>query len=376
MLDDSAQRVTNPPDPAAPAAPVGRRRRLLWWVLGPLLGLLAVAAIGAALIRVPYVAIAPGSARSTAPSIVVPEDRSFPAQGSISFTTVSVRDLTLFQALSGWLDPAVDVVPSEDQRGGLSREESRQLNQVRMDNSKLVAKQVAFEKLGYQVPVTGTGSLISGVEPGTPAAEVLEPGDTIVGVDGQPVRVNEDLTGALVGRAPGDALALTVERAGSRTTEEISITLVERPDQPGTPLIGVGIQTRDLSYEFPFPVEIDSGEVGGPSAGLAFTLGLLDRLTPGELTGGAAVAVTGTIEPDGSIGPVGGVVQKTEAVKAAGIELFIVPSAEYDQALAHASDGLRIAKADTLDEALEILGSVGGNALALGSPGTEAAAGT
>ena len=122
------------------------------------------------------------------------------------------------------------------------------------------------------------------------------------------------------------------------------------------------------SYEFPFDVAIDSGDVGGPSAGLAFTLAILDRITPGDLTGGARVAVTGTIELDGTVGPVGGVKQKTEAAVSEGAVLFLVPSDEYDEAVEAADGRIEIRRADSLDQALTALEELGGDPVEPVSP--------
>src|SRR5207249_3909047 len=118
----------------------------------------------------------------------------------------------------------------------------------------------------------------------------------------------------------------------------------------------------------PYTVSIDSGAVGGPSAGLAFTLELIDSLTPGELTGGRKVAVTGTIESDGTVGPVGGVMQKTAAVRSAGAKYFLVPPDEFDAAKAHAGHNLQVIKVETLEQALDALVSIGGDVTALGPP--------
>jgi PDZ domain-containing protein len=138
--------------------------------------------------------------------------------------------------------------------------------------------------------------------------------------------------------------------------------------------MGVRVQPIVVEYEFPFEVEIDTGDVGGPSAGLAFTLALIDDLTPGDLTGGSAVAVTGTISGDGTVGPVGGTGQKAAAVRSAGFDLFLVPTADYDDAVAHAGGDLSVVSVDSIDEALAALGEHGGNIDDLPEAGEVAAA--
>ena len=184
------------------------------------------------------------------------------------------------------------------------------------------------------------------------------------------MQLASDLVAVIGAHRPGETINLKVRTANDDTgpVRDVAVTLGRRDD--GTPLLGVSLQTYHESLELPFAVDINSGEIGGPSAGLAFTLALLDLLTPGELTGGVPIAATGTIELDGRVGPVGGVAQKTVAVERAGAKLFLVPSDEYAAAKARAGKGLRVERADTLDEALAVLATLdGSNALALGTPG-------
>ena len=142
-------------------------------------------------------------------------------------------------------------------------------------------------------------------------------------------------------------------------TRTVEVTLGARADDPAKGFLGVSTFTRDLSFQFPVQVTIDSGRVGGPSAGLAFTLGVLDVMTPDSITGGLKIATTGTMSLDGSVGPVGGVHQKVVAAKREGVQLMLVPSSELDEARKYA-DGLRIEPVDTLDQALAVLATVGG----------------
>jgi PDZ domain-containing protein len=151
------------------------------------------------------------------------------------------------------------------------------------------------------------------------------------------------------------------EPGGTRT---VDMALGARPEDASRSYLGVSLQTNDLSFEFPVEVTIDSGRVGGPSAGLAFTLGLLDVLTPESLTGGLSIATTGTMELDGRVGPIGGIHQKVEAAKRRGVQLMLVPSSELEEARTYA-DGLRIEGVDDLDDALAVLSTVGGGDLVL-----------
>jgi PDZ domain-containing protein len=142
----------------------------------------------------------------------------------------------------------------------------------------------------------------------------------------------------------------------------VPITTIAAPEDPGRAVIGIAPEDRIVDFDFPVDVTIDSGNVGGPSAGLAFTLAVLDVLTPGELTGGHRVAVTGTMSLDGTVGPVGGAAQKAITVRDAGYEVFLVPSDELDEVQATVGSDLQVVAVDTLAEALEALGSLGGNA--------------
>lgn len=357
--------LTSPPPPEH----AGRRRPRYWLWLVPLACLLGAALMGAAVFPVPYYALEPGSARAVEPLVRVKGSSSYPSKGSVLFTTVSLKQVTALGALRGWIDKDTDVLPRKDILGDRSARQNRQLNVQMMDTSKETATQVALEKLGYKVPVTGTGAIVASVSEDLPAAKELRLGDVVVEADGQKVSLAGDLVRIVQARKPGDTVQLTVER-GHGGPITMDVPLGAKPDAPDRAMLGVEVQTRELKYHFPVHVDIDSGAVGGPSAGLAFTLGVLDLMTPGELTGGEAVAVTGTMAPDGTVGPVGGVIQKTAAVKRAGVKVFLVPSDEYKDAKAHAGRGLRVIKVDTLDEALKALASLGGNALALGSPGS------
>ena len=148
------------------------------------------------------------------------------------------------------------------------------------------------------------------------------------------------------------------------TSRVEQVTLAENPEnprRPGQAFLGVVMRTKDRSFPMPFDVNIDSGRIGGPSAGLAFALGLIEHLAAGELTGGHKVAVTGTIDIDGTVGEVGGVAQKTAAVRAEGAEYFLVPPGEFETAKDHAGKGLRVIAVGTLQEAIEALGRIGGD---------------
>lgn len=410
-------------DAESPQAPAGRPRRRRRWlpvVLAVVAGLALLALVASVFIPLPYYLIEPGSVRATEPLVEVGEGGpSYPAEeGDIYFTTVSTRPARALTALLGWLDPDTQVVDEEVVLGDQTAEENRRVNLQMMESSVDVAAEVAWEHLGFDVE-SGTGAVVMGVAPDLPVVDALEPGDVILAVDGQPTDTSDDVVDRIQRRNPGDVVELevqfdpsTLRAAGSdehgdedergdddsgdddqggddeggddeggadTTTTTIAaggedhpvrtetVELGARPDDPALPLLGVQLGTRDQVVELPYPVSIDTGRVGGPSAGLAFTLAVLDVLTPGELTGGRRVAVTGTIDGLGNVGPIGGIEQKAAAVREEGADVFLVPASEADQARRRAGD-VEVVGVETLDDALRALDRLGGNALDLEPP--------
>jgi PDZ domain-containing protein len=323
---------------------------------------------------IPYLALEPGSARDVAGLVHITGAPSYPPEHSVAFTTVSQRETTLAEALRGWIDPDIEVVPTKVVRGDQSAEENQRYNAQLMDTSKLAAATVALRRLGHQVDIITSGTVVRQLLPGSPAEAALKLDDVIVDVDGQAVDHMDELRDLLQPGGPGAAHTLTVERpAGSTTHVDVPITTSAAPEDPTRAVIGIVPEERIVDFTFPFDVGIESGSVGGPSAGLAFTLAILDVLTPGELTGGHKVAVTGTIAFDGTVGPVGGGVQKAVAVRNAGYEAFLVPSDEYAVVNAKVGGDLRVIAVDTLAEALDALASLGGDLSSLGPAGASPA---
>ena len=362
------------------ALPDRPRRRWLWVVIP--LAVLAAAIIASVTVKLPYYAIAPGSAREVNDLIQPPKDQRYPPRGRVFLTTVSLHRVTPLEGLYGWLRGDIDVVPQEQILPPSTKpSQLQEANFQAMDESKQVAAVVALRRLGYQVAEDGEGAGVQQVIPRSPADGKIKTGEVITALDGKPVQLSDDVVSVLGQRQPGDVLRFEIDRGNGtpRRTEEVRLGAAPadrsrcRPVEQGATVepgsigcLGVRLQTKGLKFDFPFVVNVDSAGIGGPSAGLAFTLGILDALRPGELTGGRGVAVTGTISLDGTVGPVGGVVQKTAAVKAAGIGLFLVPADEYELARAHAGKKLKVVKVDTLADALRALGEQGGDLSALG----------
>lgn len=353
------------PGPSLPEALPDRPKRFSSRWLVPLLVLILVVAVAASSFTLPYYAVAPGSARQVNDLIQVPQERAFPPRGKFLLTTVFLGRVTPLEAFTGWLKSEVDVVPAERVLGPVSKNQFSRYNRDLMNASKETAVVVALRHLGFPVPERGQGGLVGIVENGSPAEGRLKPGDVIVGVDGRSTQLATEVVDAIRARKPGERVRLDVrEPTGTARAEEI--TLTSRPGREAG-FLGVSVMTKDQSFDYPFEVKIGSADIGGPSAGLAFTLGVLDTLTPGELTGEKRVAATGTMELDGRVGEVGGVAQKVQAVKAARIEYFLVPPGEFDEAVANAGKTTKIVRVASLSEALAAVARLGGDVSILGA---------
>jgi PDZ domain-containing protein len=372
-------------DPGSPRRrePMPNRRHRIWSV--PLVVIVMVF-VGVVLVQnfrtVGYYAVAPGDATSAQKRVVLGAGVDhFASKGQVLFVTVREPQLT---ALARWVadqENDVEVVAKQRILGNQTPEENRQENLKLMTYSKDFAAFVALKHLGYPVKVSDGGVSIASLclestdgktcSKEAPAAAVLKVGDIITGIDGTPINITSDISPVLAGKKDGDVVKVTVKRGSDTLTVDAPLTsdsgrvilgIIPDPDPPVT-----------TQFQLPLDVSIDSGEVGGPSAGLAFTLALLDELTPGDITGGAKVAATGTISLDGRVGAIGGLPQKAVAVRDAGAKVFMVPASQSDDEIAQANrytnDELQIVRVATLDEALTELATLGGNALALGTPG-------
>jgi PDZ domain-containing protein len=322
-------------------------------------------------IRLPYVQLAPGGAEPINQLLEVPAKYEHPPKGSFLLTTVSlVSDVRALDLVRDYFDPDIVVISRKAIFGTSSKTQYNQQAAQDMDDSKQNAVVLALRTLGYDVPEHGDGALVGALASGNvPAKGQLAPGDVITAVDATPAKLADDAIHALQRHKPGETVALTVTskdgtvthpsiRLGSRTESSCSVAVVTA----AVPCLGVTLSTKNHKFDYPFDVKIDTSGVGGPSAGLAFALALIDELTPGELTGGSNVAVTGTIDINGTVGDVGGVVQKTAAVRRSGARLFLVPPGEYAEARKHAGKHLKVVQVTTLDDALAALRANGGEA--------------
>ena len=305
-------------------------------------------AFAAGWVQLPYYALGPGPAREVQPLIHVTGHQEFPSQGKLIMTTVSFRQLSAVGALIAWLDPNRSVVSKQTlYPSGETAQQETQRSLSQMDTSKIDATTVVLRRLENYPKAHGDGALIEYVFPGCPAEGKLFAGDRVTAIDGTPVHTQRDASEALDAAPSADPISFQVRAAG--TTSTVTLTRERCDPQVKRPLVGI-----NLIDAFPFGVQISSGDVGGPSAGLMFALGLYDLLTPGDLTGGHVVAGTGTIDPEGNVGPIGGIRDKVVAAERAGAEVFLVPADDMAE-LRGQDTGMRLVSVATFQDALNAL---------------------
>ncbi len=317
----------------------------------------------------PYVLIQPGAVRAAEDRVSVDRGaEAYETDGDVLFTTVYVDDATPFGLVRGALDDAIEVRSSEEVYGDRGRDETRRINRREMDLSKLVATQQALDHLGIENTFTADGVRVLTVAEDSPAESVLRSGDVIVAVDGETVSTPNDLRDELALSEPGDSVSLTLEReaipsgesaSGSEESYETLTVDSELTDSEGRAVLGVTVEPFEPRVDSDVDVEVDSGAVTGPSAGLAWSLAIIDVLTPENLVEGDDVAVTGEILADGSVGVIGGVAQKTATVARNGVTAFIYPADTPEEEQAEmrriADDDVELVPVSTLDEAVEYL---------------------
>lgn len=310
---------------------------------------------------VPFVTLAPGPVTDTLGSVkgvslIDVEGRStYPTSGRLELTTVEETPrLNLLGALEDWLDDDRAVVPRDlIEPPGTSQEEIQQENTQAMLDSQTEATVAALTQLG--IKPTGTAVVVYAIPAGSPAAGKLNSGDVITEVNGVAVHSQDELRAAIAKVKPGDDVKIGYQR-GSGATTLAAVTTKPSPSDGTKPIIGITTTERQL---YPFTVRIRLSDVGGPSAGLMFALGIVDKLTPGQLTGGRTIAGTGTIDQTGKVGPIGGIQQKILGARGSGASVFLVPSGNCADAKQMAPRGLTLIKVDTLSGALDDLKKLG-----------------
>jgi PDZ domain-containing protein len=297
----------------------------------------------------------PDEARPLAPLVEVEGEKASTDGGGIYFVTVDVRRATRLEELfPGIQEGSTLVDENEVQPPGISDRTRRQGELREMRRSQEVAAAVAFRELGLKVSVERKGARVTQVLPGLPAAGKLRPGDVVVAVDGRPVRSTGDLRRLIGQHRPREDVRLRVERA--RKTMEIALRTALSPDEPGRSVIGVLVESA-AEIDLPRPVEIDLGNVGGPSAGLAFALDLMEELGR-DIDNGYRVAATGELALDGTVHPVGGLKQKTIGARRADVDVFVVPAGENATEARRHAGNLRIMPVSSFQQALQRLATL------------------
>jgi len=314
--------------------------------------LLTLGSLGAFL-PVPYVALTPGPTYDTlgpgpsgSPIIRVSGTTPNDTSGLLSLTTVAVYDhIDFFSALSGWFDDEVAIVPREEiYPPDQTDDEVDEANRADFLNSQQSAEQAALEHLGYPLKV-----VVQQLSEESPSSGRLRPGDSIESINGEPTPDLETLSTVLTGIEPGTDVSVFGRRVDGGFTVEV--TTADAPDRDGSVL---GIVVADAHWA-PFDVEIRVDEVGGPSAGLMLTLGILELLGDVDLTGGDRIAGTGTIDMDGAVGAIGGIRLKMIAASELDAAVFLVPDSNCAEALLQVPPGLTLARVGSLDDALDAL---------------------
>ena len=315
------------------------------------------------IVPAPYVIEQPGPVYDTLgtsehegtdrPLISIPSQETFPTTGELNLLTVSVLGSPetpphWLDVATAWFDPSKAVVPVESVfPPDVSRKERDEENRVLMVNSQRDAIAAALLELGYEVPGVIT---VQGIVEGEPAEGIVEEGDRITSVNGTAVTDYGELQDLIAENGSDRPVELGLTRDGSAMT--LQVTPRQREDAS---VIGVLVTT---DYTFPFDVSIQLDDVGGPSAGMMFALGIIDKLEPGELTGGENIAGTGTIDAQGVVGPIGGIRQKLYGAERAGADYFLAPARNCDEVVGHVPDGLDVFAVSTLDDSLAVLKAV------------------
>lgn len=280
--------------------------------------------------------------------------QTYPTTGSLTMLTVSQwgtpsGEPSWLQVVGAWLDPAKTVIPIDEvYPPGTSEEDTAEENAQAMASSQQDAIAAALSHLGYTV---GTTIVVSSVLSGSNAEGVLQVGDRITQVNGQAVSTAADVLAIAATASEESPLSVTYVRDGATNT----VSIAPITSDSGQKQIGIGVT---YVYTFPFDVTITLDNVGGPSAGMMFALGIIDKLTEGSLTGGYSIAGTGTIDESGTVGAIGGIRQKMVTAERAGAQFFLAPASNCDEVVGHVPSGLSVVSVSTLDDALDALQTI------------------
>jgi Lon-like protease len=318
--------------------------------------LLGVAALLTS-IQTPYQVLMPGPATDVQ-RLIEPYPR--PIKGALLLTTIysEPANAAEYAAAAVYTKFSDDwgIVPREVARPrNVTEREYQRLLGTMMDESKVAAKVVALREAGFDVKLTGQGAQVQEVTDASKARGVLERGDVIVWADGKPITTSTDLVAQIQAHRPGEFLDVRFRRGDQELSASVELT--ESPDEPGRARVGIIVLTHLYDYELPKEVKLETRDIGGPSAGLMFALGIYNAVTEQDITRGHRIAGTGTISTDGRVGAVGGVKYKAIAAQRAGAEIFLAPKDNYDEVKANAGS-MRVVSVTTFREALDALAAL------------------
>jgi PDZ domain-containing protein len=312
--------------------------------------LLIAAAFAAGWVPLPFFSFGPGPARDIVPLIHVDGAPTYGSSGHLVMTTIRFTQVTALGALVAWVDPE-DVVVDEHvvYPPGLSQPEEEQRAISQMDQSKIDAAVIVLSEVTDYPREHGPGALVEFVGPRCPADGRLFPGDLVLRIDGKRVDSRREASTLIDAVPPDEPIEFLIEADGEQHDVRVA-----RGPCPGSdePLIGIG-----LVESFPFEITIESGDVGGPSAGLMWAVGLYDLLTPGDLTAGRKIAGTGSIDLDGNVGAIGGILNKVLAARDADADIMLVPRDNFPELSDVDAGDLTLIPVSTFDEAVEALSS-------------------
>jgi Lon-like protease len=296
----------------------------------------------------------PDPPRAVEPLVQVPGEKRTDENGGIYMVDIFVRKASLLERLIPGIHDGASLVPAKDVNPiGVSESQRIKQSQDEMSQSQKIAAAVALRQLGYKVNVKTNGVEVTAVYPGAPAAGKLEVGDVIVSVNGKPVETTADLQRLMRDVEPGDTVKFGIRRSGG--VEQVDLDTVASTDQDRRAIVGVQID-QSATIDLPVAIKIDTGSIGGPSAGLAFSLDIVDELGKEDLDDDKKIVVTGALDLDGTVEPIGGIKQKTIAARDAHADLFLVPDDNAAEARRYA-DGLDVVPVSTFREALSVLTS-------------------
>jgi len=320
------------------------------------LGLAMALGLLGALATVPYVALRPGPTFDTLGAVAgktvvdIKGTQTYPTSGHLNMTTVSVVDnVTLYGALALWVSESSELLPRDEIfPPALSVQQVDKQNKQMFQDSEANAKAAALRYLGYPTKVVVGQVVANGAASGK-----LIAGDRLLAVAGQSLRSAQQVIDLLAGSHPGQLVQVRFQR-GDAPPQEVGVTLGAGA-QPGRGYVGIGVTERP---DVNFTINVTLADVGGPSAGLMFALAIVDKLTPGALTGNTFVAGTGEIAPEGQVAPIGGIPLKIIRAREAGASVFLVPAANCSEAVQHAPAGLRLVRVGTLTDAVHALDEI------------------